>query len=186
MEQACSTVGMTSSSPAWPSTPHDAPTTIRYTTGDAVLLGGLGLVAGAALGWFAPLLARALARWSWLPFAAPLETFAQIASSGGLLMHVATAAVLAVAGLVLGIGLLDESAVTIDDHAISIRQEKETSRWVRAQVAEIAVAPRPLGRCVLSLRDTRGADLIRAELDLAADRIVEGLAKHGWHVASSR
>lgn len=185
MEHSCSTMGMTSPTPAWPSSAHAASTTIRYTTADAVLLGALGLPAGAALGWFAPALAGAMEGWSWLPFAGPVETFARISTSGGGFMHVAITGVLAAAGLVLGIALLDDATVTVDDRAISIRQKKDTTRWVRAQVAAIEVTPRSFGRCVLSLRDARDADLIRAELDLSADRIVAGLEKHGWQVSGA-
>lgn len=159
-------------------------TTVRYSTTDAVVLGGLGLAAGAALGWFAPEVARFAATWDWLPFTGPLEVLGRITTSGGGVMHVVITLVLAVLGLLGGIALLDETAVEIDDRSITVRRKAETSRFARDQVAEVELVRRSLGRSTLSLRDGRDADLVRAELDLAADRVRAGLERHGWTVVT--
>lgn len=161
-------------------------TVLGPSRGDVIFMSTIGALAGVLLGWFAPVIAKATRTWEWMPLRGPISMIGGLVDGAGGLIHLGLAIALGVVCAVLALELLDSTRLEIDHRAVTVRGDKKATRCPRAQVAEIEVERRSLGRCILSIRDAEDADLARAELDISADRVRTALEQHEWVVTETR
>ncbi|WP_112247913.1 YqeB family protein [Kribbella monticola] len=154
----------------------DTATVIGHSTSDkAVLFGGLPL-AGAALGFFLPLIAEWGAGQKWVPFLRPLEL---IASWDSWWAVIACTAAGSIAGVLLaGMALEDTLKVTITNSGIEFLKNQQTVRVRREQVAVVFLDGREI-----VVQDASSRELARErhdQLKSDARQIPGAFRRHGY------
>ena len=139
----------------------------------AALGSGLGLVLAFALPWLIGL-AGSL---DWFPYSS------QLLLAGRLLAEVPVAravswGLLPVIGAVAAV-LLGTQAVTLQvtGREVVVLDGGKRQRFARSQVDRIVLHGKRM-----SVRDSGDVDLCEVKLDVAPDRVVESLRRHGWSV----
>lgn len=143
---------------------------------------GVSALIGAAVGWFARLLAG-----TFLVHVPVIGTAIEIVERvdgwfGGIGLLLVALACAGAGALVASSILGSLTTISVDEHGIYVHDDGETRRWARSQVDRIVLEPDAVGDGILSLRDERDADLQRAELDVSVARVREALESRGWSV----
>jgi len=151
-------------------------TTIGHSASDKVVLfGGLPL-AGAALGFFLPLIADWAAGQKWVPFQGPLELIAQWDS--WWVVVICTAVGLLAGILLAGMALEDTLKVTITTSGIEFLKNQKTVRVPRDQVAVVFLDGREI-----VVQDPSSRELARErhdQLKSDAKQIPGAFRAHGY------
>jgi hypothetical protein len=154
----------------------DTATVIGHSTSDRlVLFGGLPL-AGAALGFFLPLIADWASQLKWVPFQGPLELISTWDSWWAVLL--CTAGGLIAGVLLAGLALEDTLKVTITNNDIEFLKNQKALRVPRDQVAVVFMDGREI-----VIQDPSSRELARErhdQLKSDAKQIPGAFRAHGY------
>ena len=154
----------------------DTATVIGHSRSDKLVLFGLLPLAGAALGFFLPLIAEWATDRRWIPFQKPLELISTWDSWWAVVLCTAGGVL---AGLLLaGLALEDSLKVTITNNDIEFRKNQKTTRVPRNQVAVVFADGREI-----VVQDSSSRELARErhdQLKSDAKQIPVAFRAHGY------
>ncbi|MGD7707042.1 YqeB family protein [Microlunatus sp. Y2014] len=132
-------------------------------------------VLGTGLGVAAPVVLRWASQLDWLPFQGPRELLAGLAGWAGSWILVALGLVTGLVAGLLIVGSLTTVTVTARDLVFTTGDKVE--RYARAQVTEVVLDGKHL-----VLRDERDADLVRHDLDVEPQPVLDAIRERRWPV----
>jgi len=154
----------------------DTATVIGHSRSDKLVLFGLLPLAGAALGFFLPLIAEWATDRRWIPFQGPLELISTWDSWWAVVL--CTAGGLVAGVLLAGLALEDTLKVTITNNDIEFRKNQKTMHVLRNQVAVVFIDGREI-----VVQDPSSRELARErhdQLKSDAKQIPVAFRAHGY------